>query len=196
MGWSAYMWILPVDFGWRKSCLNSVTVRIFISIIWLMIEESQWKFFLYIYFRERGGGNRTSTSKHEAVCCKCMRICFYWESLYIPLICLVVFVFRSALCHLSECELQWFDPGFSLKGGVCCGICYKRDQTCLVVQPTTCCGLVGAKGALGWGSTCRVFPRAKDASGCVGVSGWQAGLGILGVNIVSRGLWAGRGCPG
>lgn len=161
-----------------------------------MIEESQRKFFKYIYFRERGGGNRTSTSKHKAICCKCMRICFYWESLYIPLICLVVFLFRSALCHLSECELQWFDPGFSLKGGVCCGICYKRDQTRLVVQPTTCCGLVGAKGTLGWGSTCRVFPRAKDASGCVGVSGWQAGLGILGVNIVSRGLWAGRGCPG
>lgn len=36
---------------------------------------------------------------------------------------LAVSVFRSALCQLSECELQWFEPGFSLTGGVCCGIC-------------------------------------------------------------------------
>lgn len=80
MWWSAYMWILPVDFGWRRGCLNNVTVRIFISIMWLMIERSRRNFLKYIYFRECGGGKKTSASNHKAVCCKCMQICLYWGS--------------------------------------------------------------------------------------------------------------------
>lgn len=43
-----------------------------------------------------------------------------------------------------------------------------QHQTPLVQQPTTSCGLVGAKGALEWGSICCASPGTKDAGGCMG----------------------------
>lgn len=49
--------------------------------------------------------------------------CGFVESLYVQCICLGVSTFRCALCHLGESELQWFNPGSPLTGGVCCGIC-------------------------------------------------------------------------
>lgn len=41
VGWSSYIWkYLPVDFGWREGWLNSVSARMFISLIWLMSEKA------------------------------------------------------------------------------------------------------------------------------------------------------------
>lgn len=117
--------------------------------------------------------------------CKCVFI----ESLYVQFICLSVSMFRCALCHLGEHELQWFNPGSPLTGGVCCGICCV--QRALVSNPAWtaphslpwACRSRG-RGAPGWGGPCCVSSGVKDAGGWVGVSGWQAGSGVSSVSIV------------
>lgn len=72
----------------------------------------------------------------------------------------------------------WVSPDrWSLLWDLLCS--EAQHQTPLVLQPTTCCGLVGAKGALGWGSICLVFPGAKDVGGCMGewVTSWIGHFG-------------------
>lgn len=101
-----------------------------------------------------------------------MQICFYWESLYVPLICLVVSVFRSILGQLSECGLQWFDPGFSLTGGVCCGICCVQRGLASNPSCTATHNLLWACGSQrcpGVRQFLLCFSRGK---GCQRVHGW------------------------
>lgn len=139
-----------------------------------------------------------------------MQICFYWESLYVLLICIVVSVFRGALCQFSECGLQWFDPEFSLTGGVCCGICCVQRGSASKPSCTATHNLLWACGSqkcLGVRQHLLCFSRDK---GCWRVCGWVGdkldwafwGLTLCpmgcGLGIDVLGSWAEQGaefCP-
>lgn len=103
----------------------------------------------------------------------------FTEKVYmVPLICLVLSVFRSVLCQFSECELQWFDPGFSLTGGIGCVICCVQRGSASNPSCTATHNLLWACGSQRCPgvrhSSCCVFLGAKDARDCVGewVTSW------------------------
>lgn len=100
-----------------------------------------------------------------------MQICFYWESLYVPLIYLVVSVFRSALCQFSECELQWLTLGFpwgvefAVRSAVFRGS--ASNPSCTAIH-----SLLWACGSQRCSGVRQNLPCFSGGKGCWRVHGW------------------------